>query len=800
VTGRLPWANVVQVTAGRLLGRASASGAGNVEELQLGVGLAWNGTAIDCTVASPSTEPGSRVISGGEIVWISAYTFTVSAATYVITGTQYTSAEQSVSLGAADVTNDRIDVIAVDDTGTVIAIAGTPAAQPSEPDIDPATQLKLGIVFVAASSSAPTTTVESLYADNAGGPGEWNWTTSGSGFNVNSTNNPHAGTKDIEGTTVAANAYALASKPSGTLDITTYSLLVFYIRSKVTWNNNRSLQIQFRNAGVLVGSPITFKHNTYGFDSSNITTYQQIAIPITAFAIPAATLINQIRFMDAGGSIGFYIDDVSLQTGGSTNVTGGITQAQADARYAQRSNNLSDLTSASTARTNLGAVAKASSSTDNAIARFDGTSGAALQNGAPTVEDDGRLANVTDPSGAQDAATKAYVDALAVNLGKRARVRAATTANITIATALNNADTLDGVTLATGDLVLVKDQSAPAENGVYVVGVSPARFSEFDTYNEHPGSLIAVAEGTANADTLWLCTSNAGGTINSTAIAFSQLTVSAAITQLTGDVTAGPGSGSQAATIANDAVTNAKAANMAQSTIKGRAVSAGTGDPTDLTATQATAILDAVVGDSGSGGTKGLVPAPSAGDAAAAKFLKANGTWSVPSGAGDVAGPASSVDSEIALFDSTTGKLLKRATGTGFVRATSGVASVSKLKRVVGMIIGDGTTVISTGVQGYVSCPVAGTITKVRLLSSDASVTSGSIVIDIWKDTYANYPPTVGDTITASAKPTITTATKSEDSTLTGWTTSVAAGDVFGFNVDSVTSLKRVTLELTVDE
>lgn len=64
------------------------------------------------------------------------------------------------------------------------------------------------------------------------------------------------------------------------------------------------------------------------------------------------------------------------------------------------------------------------------------------------------------------------------------------------------------------------------------------------------------------------------------------------ITQLTGDVTAGPGTGSQAATIANDAVTNAKLANMAQSTIKGRAAGAGTGDPTDLTPDQASTILD----------------------------------------------------------------------------------------------------------------------------------------------------------------------------------------------------------------
>jgi len=77
-------------------------------------------------------------------------------------------------------------------------------------------------------------------------------------------------------------------------------------------------------------------------------------------------------------------------------------------------------------------------------------------------------------------------------------------------------------------------------------------------------------------------------------------------------------------------ISNAELADMAQSTIKGRAAGAGTGDPQDLTATQATAILNAFVGDSGSGGTKGLVPAPSPGDAAAAKFLKADGTWAAP--------------------------------------------------------------------------------------------------------------------------------------------------------------------------
>jgi hypothetical protein len=100
---------------------------------------------------------------------------------------------------------------------------------------------------------------------------------------------------------------------------------------------------------------------------------------------------------------------------------------------------------------------------------------------------------------------------------------------------------------------------------------------------------------------------------------------------LTGDViTSGA-----AATISNDVVTNARLANMTPASIKGRA-SAGTGDPEDLTGTQTTALLDNFVGDSGSGGTKGLVPAPASGDTAANKFLKATGQWATIPGGGDM--------------------------------------------------------------------------------------------------------------------------------------------------------------------
>lgn len=130
-----------------------------------------------------------------------------------------------------------------------------------------------------------------------------------------------------------------------------------------------------------------------------------------------------------------------------------------------------------------------------------------------------------DPSSNLQAATKQYVDGMMAGVAKRARVRVATTGNITISSALNNGDVLDGVTLATGDLVLVKNQTTASQNGVYVVGATPVRAAEFDSWGEFPGSLIGVYEGTVNGDTLWLNTNNDGGTLGSTAIVFTQLRV-----------------------------------------------------------------------------------------------------------------------------------------------------------------------------------------------------------------------------------------------------------------------------------
>lgn len=119
---------------------------------------------------------------------------------------------------------------------------------------------------------------------------------------------------------------------------------------------------------------------------------------------------------------------------------------------------------------------------------------------------------------------------------------------------------------------------------------------------------------------------------------------------------------------------------------------------------------------------------------------------------------------------------------------------VEILDAAIVFIIDGGGSTITTGQKGHIRVPFACTINRVTMLADQ----SGSIVVDIWKDTYANFPPADADSITASAPPTISGAQKSEDSTLSGWTTSIAADDILAFNVDSVSTIERVALNLKV--
>lgn len=183
----------------------------------------------------------------------------------------------------------------------------------------------------------------------------------------------------------------------------------------------------------------------------------------------------------------------------------------------------------------------------------------------------------------------------------------------------------------------------------------------------------------------------------------------------------------------------------------------------------------------------------------AAKFLNGVGSYTTPTGSGI---PATIVDAKGDLIAATAVDTVARLpVGSNGQRIKANSAQSTGLEWVdeyatIPFVIDGGGAVITTGLKGGLQVDIAGTIVAATVLALDNL--TGSIVIDIWKDTYANHPPTVADTITASAKPTVSSAVKSTDTTLTGWTTSVAAGDVLFFNVDSVSTFQRVLVSLQI--
>ena len=193
------------------------------------------------------------------------------------------------------------------------------------------------------------------------------------------------------------------------------------------------------------------------------------------------------------------------------------------------------------------------------------------------------ITNLADPVNSSDAATKSFVEATSQGLDVKDSCVAATTANITISTALNNGDTLDGVSLSTNDRVLVKDQSTASENGIYIVGSSPARASDLAAGADAAGFFTFVEQGTVNADNGFVCTSNKGsavvGTNNLTIAQFSGA----------GQVTPGDGLDKSGNTLSLDLKSN------------GGLVIESTEVAVDLAASSITGTL--AIGDGGTGAT-----------------------------------------------------------------------------------------------------------------------------------------------------------------------------------------------------
>jgi hypothetical protein len=231
-----------------------------------------------------------------------------------------------------------------------------------------------------------------------------------------------------------------------------------------------------------------------------------------ATSYPASALTGTV----ANAQVGTGIEATKIADGSVTNtefqhintVTSNV-QTQLDAKVVKASN-LSDLASASTARSNLGL----------------GTM--AVQNSGTVSISGGSITGIGTPSNNSDVAIKSYVDELVAGLRTRIIAEVATTANVNLSNGLEAGDTIDGVTLVAGDRVLVKSQSDATENGLYLAVSSGAasRDPQYDTIAELSGGLIVVNQGSTNDNKIFLCTTDSDGSLGSTNITYTQVTPS----------------------------------------------------------------------------------------------------------------------------------------------------------------------------------------------------------------------------------------------------------------------------------
>lgn len=277
--------------------------------------LLSNGTRFAASDNSPPCTVRNGVLTGGIVTWLHDYVYNISEAYYNIDCVTYHSLSTDITLDPADSSLDRIDLFNLTTSNTAIVVTGTPGSG-IPPDYDPSLQLNISFALVTANTTEPVGVVnEWIYKENT----EWTTAVGYPTIDPNSTNNPYAGSKDIEGTTVLSTHYITFTAPSG-FNISNYDALTFQIRSKGNFGNNKKLVFRwFQAPSNATGSNVAVGSGSYGFVSTQTSSYQTITIPLADFNGPGIANANILRItqQNTNGSAGWYIDNIQLQKAGN---------------------------------------------------------------------------------------------------------------------------------------------------------------------------------------------------------------------------------------------------------------------------------------------------------------------------------------------------------------------------------------------------------------------------------------------------------------------------------------------------